>query len=140
MDKNNKLNVEIKRINKKTKQVEWTDTIEIPYEKNNEKVSIELKKDMENKDVFVPKEKEELKITLDQNTKMPNPFHQPSMNTIEFERNNTTTIISITKDNETITYNDKLKALDDLLNSNIITKKEFDEKKQLILSQMNKKK
>lgn len=133
-----KINVEVKKVNKKTKQIEWTDTLEIPYEVD-EKISDEDKKtiaDEISKRQEKDNNKKENSLLNTTVLKMEgNPFHQPSMNTYEFEKDDTIIIANISKDNnESISENDKIKALEKLLENKIINDKEFEEKKKIILS------
>ncbi len=133
-----KINVEVKKVNKKTKQIEWTDTLEIPYEVD-EKISDEDKKtiaDEISKRQEKDNNKKENSLLNTTVLKMEgNPFHQPSMNTYEFENDDNVIIANISKDNnESISENDEIKALEKLLENKIINDKEFEEKKKIILS------
>lgn len=133
-----KINIEVKKVNKKTKQIEWTDTLEIPYEVD-EKISDEDKKtiaDEISKRQEKDSNKKENSLLNTTVLKMEgNPFHQPSMNTYEFEKDDTIIIANISKDNnESISENDEIKALEKLLENKIISNKEFEEKKKIILN------
>ncbi|WP_022935365.1 hypothetical protein ACJA28_00125 [Mesomycoplasma moatsii] len=138
MKDSNKINVDIKRINNKTKQIEWTETLEIPYEAQRQ-ISEEEKRKIE--EIYSKKEgnfvddrkSNPLLNTLVLNMEL-NPFHQQSMNTLEFKREDTTTIVNISKkdNSETIGYKEEIEALKKLLENKIITEKEFEEKKELI--------
>lgn len=116
----NLINLEIKKINKTNKEIEWTDTLEIPYEKE---------------------EKENKKINSIHNriTSEFSPFHEPDMNTIEFENQDTTTVVNlIKKNNEKATIEEKTLALKTLLENKVISQKEYDEKMKQIISEISK--
>ncbi len=136
----NKINIEIKKMDKKTKNIEWTETLEIPYEKVEKQVqpinpTIEEEQEIQNSNLQI---KEGLINTRVLDMKL-NPFHQPSMNTYEFEDSETKIIATITKNNgEPIESNEEIKALEKLLENKIITEKEFEKKKELILNRKNK--
>ena len=134
----NKINVEVKKVNKKTKEIEWTETLEIPYEVS-QKISEEEKRRIEEK---YSNNKNEINNDRELNPLLntsvlqmeANPFHQPSMNTIEFDKEDTIIIANISKENDDeINENDELKALEKLLENKIINEKEFEEKKKIIL-------
>lgn len=136
-----KINLEIKKINKNTNVVEWTDTLEIPYE--NKKISVEEKKEIEREFLNnYNQDQKSKKINNESllNTKIlnmeANPFYQPSMNTFEFAKNDNTVILAtITKnDNSKTTFEDEIKALEKLCEMNVITKEELNEKKEILLN------
>ncbi len=143
-NKNQSLNVVIKKINKNSQKIEWTDTLEIPYEKKEDVISNEEKQIIEQQ--FSKKDKnnnsnfENDSFFNSRILSMEfNPFYQPSMNTIEFSGPNTIIIADIAKNNnEQIDFNEKMLVLERLLKDEIITKEEFNAKKEL-LSKINTK-
>lgn len=115
------ISVEVKKVNKLNKEIEWTGTLEIPYEKNDN-------------------QENNLNDNKDQTTSHLNPFHEPNMNTIEFNNNNTTTIVNLIKDNNfKITTEEKTVALKVLLDNKIISQEEFEEKNKLIIQEIKNK-
>lgn len=120
-DSNSKtISVDVKKINKSNKEIEWTSTLEIPYEKQDN-------------------QENNLNDNKDQSMQHFNPFHEPNMNTIEFDNNNTTTIVNLIKnDNFKITIEEKSAALKVLLDNKIISQKEFEEKIKLIAPRIPK--
>lgn len=135
----NKMNVEVKKIKKSSKEVEWTKTLEIPYDTDN-KISKEEKKQIEAQygkkadDISTNKNENFLLNTTVLNMES-NPFHQSSMNTIEFEDEDfLIQAVILKEDNSEANHEEEILALEKLLENNIITKKEFEEKKQIILS------
>lgn len=140
----NKIHIEVKKINKQSRKIEWTETLEIPYE-INENLSKEDKEIIEanyiNKDnekVFVKDPNPLLNTSVLEMEA--NPFHQPSMNTIEFnfEEEESIVLTNISKNNnEQVTKEEELIALQKLFENNIISKKEYEEKIKLIEQQTN---
>lgn len=132
---NEKIRVEVKQINKNSKEIEWSKTLEIPYEKINNEVET-LKEELnsspltnENSNTSLNNNKETNDIFL----KHDNPFYQPNMNTIEFDKNDTLIIADIIKpNNEKVEHVDELRALEKLLENEIISEIEFMEKKRKI--------
>lgn len=117
---NNLINLEIKKINKTNKEIEWTDTLEIPYEKQE-------------------KENKQINPIHNRITSEFSPFHEPDMNTIEFENQDTTTVVKlIKKDNEKATIEEKTLALKTLLDNKVISQKEYDEKMKQIIAEIAK--
>ena len=122
-----KLNIEIQRVNKNSKKIEWTETIELPYENKKES---EVKVQLDQSDSLVNTRAIELGK---------NPFYQPTMNTFEFENETEDELLIVNLTKETSTYNneininDKLLALDKLYEDKIISKREYNKKKNKIL-------
>lgn len=131
---NEKIKVEVKQINKNSKEIEWSKTLEIPYEKSNYESNIQ--KEELNSSSLPNKDNKSLNHnkTKDIFLKQDNPFYQPNMNTIEFDKNDTLIIADIIKpNNEQVEYFDELRALEKLLENEIISEAEFIEKKQKII-------
>lgn len=120
-EEKNLVSLEIKKINKKNKEIEWTNTLEIPYEKEEENKMIDP-----------------INISV-QITSEFSPFHEPEMNTFEFQDQNTTTIVHlIKKDNKKITTEEKSLALKTLFENKVISQKEFNEKMEQIIAELSK--
>lgn len=140
MEENKKINIEVKKINNKNNEIEWTKTLEIVKENPNEiskteKEEIVKKYSLNNKivDNSLPKQNYNT-ISVDMSY---NPFHQPHMNTMEFRNDNEDTIIlaNIVDSTNKISVHTEMMVLEKLLEDKIITEEEFLKKKQLILEE-----
>lgn len=137
----NKLNVEVKKINNKTKQIEWTETIQIEYEpkSNSSDNKSFIQEEKHNLNNLKTEESFSFKNNYDKTEEnfslKNNPFHQPNMNTIEFNCSETTIIANIMKYDSTnlVSKDEELLAIEKLLERKIITKEEFEEKRKIIL-------
>ncbi len=132
----NKINIEVKKVNKESKKIEWTETIEIPYD-------VEVKKNTKN----TTNDKQEKNLTSNSDSKdnnplinttvinmENNPFYQPSMNTLEFDRGDTMLIADVNNESsEEVTKEQKIAALEKLFKDKIIDTKEFESKRKLVL-------
>ena len=98
-----KLNIEIQRVNKNSKKIEWTETIELPYENKKES---EVKVQLDQSDSLVNTRAIELGK---------NPFYQPTMNTFEFENETEDELLIVNLTKETSTYNNEININDKLL-------------------------
>lgn len=138
MEENKKINIEVKKINNKNNEIEWTKTLEIVKENVNEipeeeKNEIVKKYSLNNKNSDKNSTKQNYTTVLVDMSS--NPFHQPHMNTIEFKNQNEDTIIlaNIISPNNQINAHTEMMVIEKLLEDKIITKEEFSKKKQLIL-------
>lgn len=130
--------------NKEEKKIfEWTKTFEINYSVNkNHDLYLEektmIQNEIELKKYSLQNKKNNTEKTTLINTQIlemeGNPFHQPLMNTFEFSISEDLQINLSSNSKEPITLDEKLIALQKLLDEKIIDKEDFDiQKKQLLV-------
>lgn len=137
------ITLEVSKLKKseEKKLFEWTKTFEIDYDLKEKKVfedeheiiqkEIELKNSFENND----RTKNNSPLIDTQVLLMDsNPFYQPSMNTFEFNVNNDLVVHVSSNQKQPLTLDEKLVALQKLLEEEIITDDEYDKQKNQLLS------